>query len=121
MVFSPKRQMTMWNKGSNSQKIFNFLGAQMPTIEFSKKKGKNLIKPTETTSSIIPENDQNINETLFILFYAFPSTSLSSKRSGQNNLEERKPIKLAGFSFLYYLFDNPYFIYNNYKPKEKNI
>ncbi len=50
--------------------------------------------------------NKQINETLFVLFYF----------SAPRNQEQKKQIKISGFSFLHYLFDNPYFIYKNYTP-----
>ena len=54
---------------------------------------------------------QQINETLFVLFYSSPP----------RNREQKKQTKISGFSFLHYLFDNPYFIYNNYTPTYKPL
>ena len=50
--------------------------------------------------------NKQINETLFILFYS----------SAPRNKEQKKQIKISGFSLLHYLFDSPYFIYKNFTP-----
>lgn len=56
-----------------------------------------------------PENSnyecEKIHEALFINFFISPSRS---------DKGEKKKIKLSGFAFLNYLFDHPYFVYNNY-------
>ena len=50
---------------------------------------------------------EKINEALSINFF------ISSSR---NDKTDKKRIKLSGFAFLDYLFDHPYFVYNNYVP-----
>lgn len=60
------------------------------------------------------QSNKQINETLSVVFYSSPI----------RNKEQKKQIKMPGFSFLYYLFDNPYFLYNNFTPsitKKKNV
>ena len=50
---------------------------------------------------------EKIHEALSINFF------ISSSR---NDKTDKKRIKLSGFAFLDYLFDHPYFVYNNYVP-----
>nr|UIB38784.1 hypothetical protein [Trentepohlia sp. YN1242] len=76
----------------------------VPKIKMMKKQEtsfKNFLKRRSEFQS-----NKQINETLFVLFYSSPP----------KNKEQKKQIKMPGFTFLNYLFDSPYFIYNNYTP-----
>ena len=53
------------------------------------------------------KESEKIHEALSINFF------ISSSRTDKT---DKKRIKLSGFAFLDYLFDHPYFIYNNYVP-----
>ena len=53
------------------------------------------------------KESEKMNQTLFVNFFISPS---------RTDKGDKKKIKLSGFAFLNYLFDLPYFIYNNYVP-----
>ena len=68
------------------------------------------------TFTISPKNykvplNETIHKTLFIHF--FDSYPFSKPKWGETP-KKKKRIKVSGFAFLSYLFDHPYFIYNNY-------
>ena len=80
-------------------------------IEGNKKEEKKIFKiPTWSSSYSKSSLNETIHETLFILFF---SSSPFSKNHEQYQ-EKKKKLKVSGFAFLSYLFDHPYFIYNNY-------
>ena len=90
----------------------HIFASETPYLSFhQKKKWKKIKKRSEVLKRFLKQKSEfqlnkQINETLFILFYSSPP----------RNKEQKKQIKISGFSLLHYLFDNPYFTYKNYTP-----
>ena len=79
-----------------------------PTTRFAKQKFE--LRGPHLQSGPQGLNKQ-INETLFVLFYSSPP----------RHKEQKNQIKISGFSFLHYLFDNPFFHYRPYIPSYKSL